>query len=687
MTEERKASRWPAAFLAVTTCLFAPALVYYGNPDEFEYFFAHAALWLVPAAAAVAVAVARICRGRPGVQVLVAAVAACEWAQLSALTWDYGVLDGTPIRWERFGPWRGIADASVWIAVLAAALWARRRVAGRRVAAASAFFVALELLTIGALAAPRLFDGTTFKRYRMESAGALDFSSRQFVLVLVLDSFQSGAFERIVQADPSLAAAFDGFTFFPDATGGFPSTYPSVPLILTGQAFDNTRSIQDFVEQAYRTERSLPALLRRAGYRVDLFPLAPQTVALDPAMAANVRPRLAATWEELAPLLKTAAFRALPHPAKRSLAAALLERRPFRHSSAILTFAAELESMPPANVEEPVFKLLHLSGAHPPFEVNERLEPEALGSDLRAYDRQAAGVLRLTGRFLQKLREGGAYDNALILVLGDHGHALGGLVELGTPLVLVKTPRAHGPLKTSDRPVALGDVPPTVADALGLPGWDDPSARSMLRPGPAERDRRFLSYAWDHRFWAREARYLPSMSEYLIRGPASQEQSWIKTGWRYESGRAIPPRPYAWGTELGFGRAAAAPASTYQAGSGWWSPEDEHTWSKRSASLHLPVEPRGGALELEATLIPFLAPSQAEQVVTVRANGEGVAVWRLGAPGTVRARIPEAVAGAGHVLCLDFSSAEAHSPAEVGLGADGRELGVAFIRAKVTPAP
>lgn len=692
MTEEGRASRWPAVFLAVTACLFIPALVYFGNPDEFDFFFAHAALWLAPAAAIVAAAAAWVCRGRPRARALVAAAAACAWVQGSVLTWDYGVLDGTPIPWERFGPWRGLADALVWIAVPAAALWARRRLGDRRLAAASAFFVALELATIAALGAPRLLRAPSFQRYRLETERQLELSRQRNALVLVLDSFQSGAFERIVQRDPALAEAFDGFTFYRDAAAGFPTTYPSVPLILTGQAFDNTRPIQDFIQDAFRSDRSLPALLRRAGYRVDLYPLnAPQTVALEPSIASNVRPRLAASWAELAPLVRVSAFRALPHPLKRLLEPGLLRRGQFRHSASMLAFAAALESMPPAAAEAPVFKYLHLSGAHPPFELNERLEPEALGTDLRAYERQAEGALHLAARLLQAMKARGAYDGALILVLGDHGHPLGSLQDAATPLVLLKPPGARGPLRTSDAEVALGDVPLTVADALGLPLWDDPSARSMLRPGPPGRSRRFLRYQWEHRFWARDVQFLPPMSEYRISGPAAREPSWTWTGWRYEGGRVIPPRTYAPGAELTFARAAAAgaaAASGFEAGDGWWSAEEGHTWSKRAASLRLPLEPRpsGAPLELEATVVPFLAPSQREQVVTVRANGAEVAVWRLSGPGTVRARIPEAVAAASPVLRLDFAASEAHSPAEVGLGADGRELGVAFVRAKVAPA-
>src|SRR5689334_10185067 len=110
-----KASCSAGAFLAVTTCLLGQAHVYFGNPNEFDFYFAHAAVWLVPAAAILLVVVVAICelapvRWRGRVQVLVAAIAACGWVQCSVLTWDYGLLDGTPIRWGQHGPARAIVD-------------------------------------------------------------------------------------------------------------------------------------------------------------------------------------------------------------------------------------------------------------------------------------------------------------------------------------------------------------------------------------------------------------------------------------------------------------------------------------------------------------------------------------------------------------------------------------------------
>jgi hypothetical protein len=694
MPESLKVSATGAACLAVTVCLLGPALVYYGNADEFELFFVHAAAWLVPAAIALAAAVAAACqlvpgRWRPLAQVMVTALAACAWLQCSVLTWDYGMLDGTTIRWNELGRSRAVIDALVWTCVPGAALLARRAL-GRRLLAVNAFLTALQLATIGALALPHLGDAQAFKRYRVDRDRYLDFSSRRNVIVLVLDAFQSEAFERILQARPALGPAFEGFTFYRDAAGGFPTTYPSVPLILTGQYYDNTRPIQEFIQQAYRSERSLPSMLRRAGFRVDLYPLiAPQSVSLDPSIASSVRPRLAASWAELSPLVRASAFRELPHLGKRLLAPILLRWRSFSHRASNLAFAADVESAPAASAPEPVFKYLHLSGAHAPYELNEALEPEALGSDLRAYERQAAGVVALAVRFLRKLREIGAYDNALIFILGDHGHDLGRLPERGTPLMLLKVPGARGPLQISDAPASLVDVPLTAADALGLPTWDDPHARSLLRPA-ADRSRRFLLYSWEDRFWARDVRYLPPMAEYLITGPATQGASWTKTGWRFADGKAIQPEPYAWGTELWFGQrsagasAGAVPASTFLAGTGWWTPEDTHTWSKGRSSLQLPIEPPAGDLELEATVWPFVAPSIQAQAVSVQANGVEVATWHLSAPGTVRARIPEPVARAGRVLRLTFIASSPRSPAELGLGADDRQLGLAFVRARVS---
>lgn len=124
------------------------------------------------------------------------------------------------------------------------------------------------------------------------------------------------------------------------------------------------------------------------------------------------------------------------------------------------------------------FFFLHLFEPHDPYE-----PPEPYFSRYENhYDGEIAWTDEILGRFLDRLREEGLYDKALIFFLSDHGEGLGDHGEqrhglllyrevLHVPLMM-KLP--HGRLGGTrvTRPAQLIDVVPTVLGLLGitLPG-------------------------------------------------------------------------------------------------------------------------------------------------------------------------------------------------------------------------
>ena len=78
----------------------------------------------------------------------------------------------------------------------------------------------------------------------------------------------------------------------------------------------------------------------------------------------------------------------------------------------------------------------------------------------------------------------GLYDSSLIVISSDHGVALppegftgdrdvfgGPLSEISgsaLALLVVKPPRATGPVRISEAPSAISDIPATIVDTLGL---------------------------------------------------------------------------------------------------------------------------------------------------------------------------------------------------------------------------
>lgn len=116
------------------------------------------------------------------------------------------------------------------------------------------------------------------------------------------------------------------------------------------------------------------------------------------------------------------------------------------------------------------------------------------------YDAEIAHIDHQFGRFVEALRSRGLYDDALVVVLSDHGEAFWehgnrghgkDLFEelLRVPLV-VKAPRQTTPRRVAALAQHV-DLMPTLLDFAGLPSPDDlhgESLRPLLEVGPAGSD-------------------------------------------------------------------------------------------------------------------------------------------------------------------------------------------------------
>lgn len=114
------------------------------------------------------------------------------------------------------------------------------------------------------------------------------------------------------------------------------------------------------------------------------------------------------------------------------------------------------------------------------------------------YDAEVAYADELVGSLLERLRELGYYDDALIVFMSDHGEGLGdhgydahGILlyreALQVPLV-IKLPGGSEAGKTVDQPAQLADIPATILDAIGR-GDSAPTTAgsSLLQPPPSDR--------------------------------------------------------------------------------------------------------------------------------------------------------------------------------------------------------
>ena len=176
--------------------------------------------------------------------------------------------------------------------------------------------------------------------------------------------------------------------------------------------------------------------------------------------------------------------------------------------------------------DRPFFLFVHLYEPHTPW-----TPPEPYRTRYGAtYDGEIAAADAAVSTLLDGLRRLGRYDDALVVLLSDHGEGLGDHGEdehgillyrevLHVPLLL-KLPRsARGGMRESS-PAALRDVLPTLAGVVGLEVPAAAHGRDLFGPAGAETATVYSEtyYPRIHLGWS-ELRSLVDARYHLIDGP------------------------------------------------------------------------------------------------------------------------------------------------------------------------
>jgi hypothetical protein len=655
----------PALFFVLNIFLFLPVAVYQGNVEEFSVSLKSILLqFLLPAAILLAVLTATglLLRsgGRRRLASVVFVAAVLVWIQGNLLVWKYGVFSGKDIEWRKFGL-PGTVDSVLWIVGIALAVIFWKKVS-RLAAFGSIVFIVLQLVS-GVFTGVRNPDA--WKAYaggtrdRTAPPGLFAFSAKQNVIQIVLDGFQSDFFREFLAQEPDrYGKILDGFTWFEEATGSFPSTQMSVPAFLSGQVYRNTIPTREFIKQINRG-LTIGNILQDEGFEVDLVTGGVYTAHVTSTHSYQIDVPYGVTPAQYdringARMFDLALFRGAPQPLKRIInnSQQWVFRRMFGREAGKLEFTLfshrafldDLIAKMTVSRQKPVYKYLHLMTMHPPILVDARGDFTP-GAILNWNNRtaQARYAFDQILSLLEKLKSAGIYDSSLIILQADHGSDEGIpllnnddnwiqhnlpqkpsiIASLALPLLAVKPPNARGAFKESKAPVALTDIPATVMSFLGVKQSTD--GRNVFDVAPDEkRDRRFIYYNWSKTNWENE--YFEDLNEYSITGNPRDWNSWRWIG-------LLRPPEVSFETDtVEFG---TRQSNRYKRSG--WSPNEKDpvdrvpvNWALGgSASLNLAF-PKDQAMTLTAVIKshPFGSP----QIVTVQVDHRTVGKWVLDAP-------------------------------------------------------
>ena len=650
-------------FFALTLTLFAATQMVCDNQEEFWFTWAQMApgvvrvgLWVWGALTLLLAVLPR--RAFPWGQGVLLGLGVAALLQGNGLNADYGALNGQAIAWGEYTVY-GLINTALWAGILFICLSLRQ---WKRFGALCVVLPCLLAVGEGGWIAYRAAQAPTPQTETyLSQEGLYTVGTEENLLVLVLDSVDADQFAQALAEDPDLSRRLEGFTWYRNAMGLSDPTKYGLPALLTGQAYTQPVDYAGFIAAAYA---DAPLYTMLAGDVWDArFFTDSRYVSLDAGVADNLA-REELTVNDPAgltrDLLRLCAFRYAPHFLKPQL---------WMYSNVFLPYA-QAQGEPVYEVTDPAFdarlreegleatverafRLIHLTGMHPPYTMDADCQYQAQGVTAQE---QMRGCLRLAEDYLEQLRALGVYDRSAVLILADHGTE-----TVHRPLLLLKRPGDTGEMAVNDAPVSYADLPATYVALLtgaqaGTELWSIPQgqARTRLYYHESSRNNAFNLY------------------EYSTQALSPSWEELIPTGRVFHGDSLEAAAPYTLGETLYFDlRATARPYLV----SGFSSADFHSTWTVgESGRISLPLArlPRSDTLTVEMKFLSIMGGSQ-----RLRVDCGGQTVFE----GTVtdyalRFSFPASLVQ-DQTLTLDFTYPDAISHLEAGLSEDTRQVAFA----------
>lgn len=584
---------------------------------------------------------------------------------------DYGVLDGREIHWDDY--WlTGILNTVLWafcIGVPVVLQKVKPRFTRQVFQAASCIIMAMQLLTVGILLVTNHFGIKNVKGY-VSDQGINTVSSQENVIVFVLDTFDQDYFDDIRSTDLDFLSPLEGFTYFDNVTGMYPTTKGALPYILTGQVYQNEQPYEDYIEEAYQRTDYYKDLISD-GYDIGIYTsdlFMPSYAGKYFMNYVNGKTQVSSYSGLAKTLYNFVCFRYFPHILKEKFwfySGAFDEWKGTDSASGgnvynedNFSFYDKIKNEGLQVVDDTkCYRFIHLYGVHPPYNMNENVEEMTDGS-ATATD-AARGSLHIVYEYLDQLKEQGIYDDSTIVVMADHGNTADACTN---PLFIVKTQNSTGGLQISSAPVCQGDLMGTIAEDIGLNDQKKYGYSVFEIQEGVQRERKYLYYQWDES-WNSE--YLPRMIEYQVDSENNESTSYYLVDY--------PINPYRLGNPIYFGKDGSAEQYCIE---GFSPPEESFTWTtSNEAKMAFKIDEfSSDALKVQMNIAQIFNQPQ-KMIVSV---GDNVVYdGTLTQPGAVEFGIRKEYVQDG-VLELDFQFPDAISPYELGISGDIRTLAVGF---------
>lgn len=544
-----------ALLLAFVIAVQLPIEIYLNNADEFtlplhSLVYIWGGAFIIVFLTCCAPALIPHTRFREMYFAFLSTLALLIWFTAHFMFGSYGAFDGRGLTIDPYSI-KAIIQAAVWILLPIGAIAFSRKI-HRYLLQATVGLLSILIILTGYQVLNDSWGKQSNSLINTASAqsmpeGFVTFSSHQNIIHIVLDEQQSTVTEHLIQADPSFSQHLPGFIFFPNTSANYRSTAMAIPAMLTGYVYKNESDKNKFLHEVL-THNPFTQELHAAHYTSYIYTMG---FYCKKANIENCIPH-----PELSPnksaflLLDYSLFKAAPDMLKPAIYNddSWVIRRRFINPSYETTLGGlnhlafeyfndhfKVKDIPPT------YKFYHSMITHSPAVLEQdcamritRISRHALSGKAD----QAMCAFSHIFDFLDNLKKAGIYDNTMIIISSDHGsnyvsksqeenlkHNTVDERHYSTALatLFIKPFDSSGPMRISDAPVSLNDMPNTILSALNRPLVPD-GTNALALSNESKKVREFIFYEYDNIYW--EGNKLPPLTIYTIQGDVRDVRNW-----------------------------------------------------------------------------------------------------------------------------------------------------------------
>ncbi len=278
-------------------------------------------------------------------------------------------------------------------------------------------------------------------RYRYEDAyltfDGIDQVSKKNIVVFLIDRFDVNYYNSVLEGTPDLFDGLDGFTYFSDNISLYSRTYPAVPTMLTGIDINFDDGADKYLFEAYQNSPFLNDL-KNDGYAVKIYTQKFYSYRGGTALYGIADNLTVAQGYEVvdrpglvAKMLMLSAYKWSPTVLKDTLS---ISSKSFSGDIRLKGDGELYDSNDPyvcatimddgltLDTNGKSFTFIHLSGCHPPYNMDENCNWTY--EENTSVEQHLRGCMKMIYSYIGEMKRLGVYDDATIVITGDHPAAL-----------------------------------------------------------------------------------------------------------------------------------------------------------------------------------------------------------------------------------------------------------------------